>query len=42
MIGRHQETKKQVLLTFISNHGVHQNSYAAEIIDAEVVLEDIM
>lgn len=36
------KTKKQVFLTFISNHGLLQNSYATEIIDAEVVLADLL
>lgn len=36
------KTKKQVFLTFITNHGLVQNQYANEIIDAEVVLEDLM
>lgn len=38
----HTKTKKQVFLTFISNHGLTQNEYAAEIIDATVVLDDLM
>lgn len=36
------KTKKQVFLTFISNHGLNQNSYATEIIDAEIILEDLL
>lgn len=35
-------TKKQVFLTFISNHGLIQNVYSREIIDAEVLLDDIL
>ena len=36
------KTKKQVFLTFITNHGVVQNEYAMEMVDAEVGLEDIL
>ncbi|MCB9232471.1 MAG: AAA family ATPase [Bacteroidia bacterium] len=32
-------TKKQIFLTFITNHGVRMNDYATEIVDAEVRLE---
>lgn len=35
-------TKKQVFLTFITNHGVLKNEYALELVDAEVLLEDIL
>ena len=35
-------TKKQVFLTFISNHGIVKNAYALEIVDAEVLLKDIL
>jgi hypothetical protein len=38
----HSKTKKQVFLTFITNHGLVQNQYANEIIDSEVILEDLM
>ncbi|MEM8526569.1 MAG: ATP-binding protein, partial [Bacteroidota bacterium] len=38
----HTKTKKQVFLTFITNHGIAQNSYANEIVDTEVLLEDLM
>ena len=34
-------TKKQLFLTFITNHGIVRNAYASEIVDAEVGLEDI-
>jgi uncharacterized protein len=35
-------TKKQVFLTFITNHGIAQNEYAKEIVDAEIRLEQLM
>lgn len=35
-------TKKQVFLTFITNHGVSPNIYASEIVDAEVRLEQFL
>lgn len=35
-------TKKQVFLTFITNHGLIQNKYARDVVDAEVVLEDLL
>ncbi len=35
-------TKKQVFLTFISNLGIAPNAYAAEVVDAEVRLEDLL
>ena len=35
-------TKKQLFLTFITNHGIVRNAYASEIVDAEVGLEDIL
>jgi len=38
----HTKTKKQVFLTFISNHGLNQNSYATEIIDADITLDDLL
>ena len=34
-------TKKQVFLTFITNHGVALNAYSSEILDAEVRLEEL-
>jgi uncharacterized protein len=34
-------TKKQVFLTFITNHGITPNIYANEIVDAEVRLEQL-
>ena len=34
-------TKKQVFLTFITNHGVAPNAYSSEILDAEVRLEEL-
>jgi predicted AAA+ superfamily ATPase len=36
------KTRKQVFLTFITNHGLHANKYADEIVDAEISLEEIM
>ena len=36
------KTKKQVFLTFITNHGLVDNMYASEIVDAEVTLEDMI
>ena len=36
------KTKKQVFLTFITNRGVAENMYASEIVDAEVMLEDMI
>ncbi len=35
-------TKKQVFLTLITNHGIVENEYAAEIVDAEVRLKDLL
>jgi uncharacterized protein len=35
-------TKKQVFLTYITNHGVAPNAYAREIVDAEVRLEELL
>jgi uncharacterized protein len=35
-------TKKQVFLTFITNHGVVPNAYSGEIVDAEVRLESLL
>ena len=35
-------TKKQVFLTFITNHGIAQNAYSLEIVDAEVRLEQFL
>lgn len=35
-------TKKQVFLTFITNHGIVRNSYANEVVDAEIVLEELI
>ena len=35
-------TRKQVFITFITNRGVFKNEYARELVDAEVVLEDLM
>jgi uncharacterized protein len=35
-------TKKQVFLTFITNHGIAANEYAEEIVDAEIRLEWLM
>lgn len=36
------KTKKQVFITFISNHELKRNAYADEIIDAEVTLADML
>ena len=36
------KTKKQVFLTFITNHGVRENSYAGEIVDVEITLENLI
>ncbi len=36
------QTKKQVFLSFISNHPLVDNAYAAEIVDVAVVLEDLL
>jgi len=35
-------TKKQIFLTMITNHGLVSNAYSAEIVDAEVTLEEII
>lgn len=35
-------TKKQVFLTFITNHGITKNQYANELVDAEVILEELI
>jgi|GEM_PF-2453067 hypothetical protein len=40
MIYRIYGTKKQVFLTFITNHGVVKNAYANEVV--EVVLEELV
>jgi len=39
---QHTKTKKQVFLTFISNHGLVANAYASEVIDAEIRLEELI
>lgn len=38
----HTGTKKQVFLTMITNHGVSKNQYANEIVDAEVILKELI
>jgi hypothetical protein len=38
----HTGTKKQVFLTFITNHGIVPNAYASEIVDAEIRLEQLL
>jgi uncharacterized protein len=38
----HTSTKKQVFLTFITNHGIVPNAYASEIVDAEIRLEQLL
>ena len=38
----HTGTKKQVFLTFITNHGILKNAYANEVVDAEVTLEELI
>ncbi len=35
-------TRKQVFLTFITNHGIKKNAYANEIVEAEIVLDDLL
>ena len=35
-------TKKQVFITFITNHGLKQNAYASEIVDSEIILDQLM
>ncbi len=35
-------TKKQIFLTMITNHGLVSNAYSAEIVGAEVTLEEII
>ena len=35
-------TKKQVFLTFITNHGILKNAYANEVVDVEVILEELI
>ncbi len=35
-------TKKQVFITFITNHSVTENSYKQDIVDAEVLLEELI
>lgn len=39
---QHSGTKKQVFLTFISNHGLLPNAYANEIVDVSLSLEDLV
>lgn len=36
------KTKKQVFLTFITNHGVYKNAYATELVAAEITLADLV
>jgi len=35
-------TKKQIFLTFITNYGLVENDYAAEVVDASIMLEDML
>ena len=35
-------TKKQVFLTFITNHGVVKNEFASELVDVEITLDDLL
>ena len=35
-------TSKQVFITFISNHGLHQNEYSRELIDVQIELEQLI
>ncbi len=35
-------TKKQVFLTFITNHGIQKNTYANEVVEAEITLDDLL
>lgn len=39
---QHTGTKKQVFLTFITNHGIVENRYSRELVDVQVLLEDIV
>jgi hypothetical protein len=38
----HTGTRKQVIYTFISNHGIAENEYALEVVDVELTLADIL
>ena len=38
----HTKTKKQVFITFISNHGLVENAYAKEAVDIELKLSDLL
>jgi uncharacterized protein len=38
----HTGTKKQVFLTFITNHGMASNAYSKEIVDAEIRLDQFL
>ncbi len=38
----HTRTRKQVFYTFITNHGLKENKYALELVQAEVTLEEIL
>jgi uncharacterized protein len=38
----HTGTKKQVFLTFITNHGIAANAYSREIVDVEIRLEQLL
>ncbi|MFK7848321.1 MAG: ATP-binding protein, partial [Rhodothermales bacterium] len=38
----HTKTNKQVFLTTITNHSLRSNAYSQEIVDAEVILEDLL
>jgi uncharacterized protein len=35
-------TKKQVFLTFITNHGITSNAYASEVVDVDIRLEQLL
>ncbi len=38
----HTGSKKQIFLTYVSNHGIVPNAYSNEIIDSEITLADII
>jgi hypothetical protein len=38
----HTGTKKQVFITFISNHGLSPNAYSKELIDSEIKLSELI
>lgn len=38
----HTNTRKQVLYTFITNHGIVENGYALEVVDVDLTLAEIL